>query len=77
MSALVKVAGKFTTKINFRSGILFTIAYADIESLESLHALFDNRLDYMLVKFEQKRLVRTMQKFEVFFFFLKSKNINY
>ena len=31
-----------------------TIADADIESLKSLHTLFDKYLDHMLVKFEQR-----------------------
>ena len=31
-----------------------TIADADVESLKSLHALFEKYLDHMLVKFEQK-----------------------
>ena len=38
-----------------------TIADADIGSLKSLHTLFDKYLDHMLVKFEQNRVVRTIQ----------------
>ena len=36
-----------------------TIADTDIESLKSLHTLFDKYLDHMLVKFEQNRTVWT------------------
>ena len=43
-----------------------TIADADIGSLKSLHILFDKYLDYMLVKFEQNRMVGIIQNF-VFF----------
>ena len=43
-----------------------TIADADIGSLKSLHTLFDKYLDHMLVKFEQNRIVRTIQNFELF-----------
>ena len=39
-----------------------TIADADIWSLKSLHTLFDKYLDHMLVKFEQNRMVWTVQK---------------
>ena len=58
MSALATVApksfnGKFTAKIDFRSGILRYNADADIGSLKSLHTLFDKYLDHMLVKFEK------------------------
>ena len=50
----------------FRSVIYITIAYADIESLKSLHALFGKYLNHMLVKFEQNRMVRSIQNFELF-----------
>ena len=43
-----------------------TITDADIGSLKSLNTLFDKYLDHMLVKFEQNRMVRTIQIFEVF-----------
>ena len=43
-----------------------TIADADIGSLKSLHTSFDKFLDHMLVKFEQNRMVQTIQNF-VFF----------
>ena len=75
MSALATVArksfnGKFTAKIDFPIGhFMYTIADADIGSLKSLHTLFDNYLDHMLVKFEQNRMVRTIQNLVVFFFF--------
>ena len=42
------------------------IANADIGSLKSLHTLFDNYLDHMLVKFEQNRMVETTRNFELF-----------
>ena len=77
MSALATVAGKsfnskFTAKIDFPIGyFIFTIADADIESLKSLHALFDKYLDHMLVKCEQNRVVRTIHNFD-FFFLIKN-----
>ena len=43
-----------------------TIADADIGTLKSLHTLFDMYLDHMLVKFEQNRVVRTIQNFVLF-----------
>ena len=43
-----------------------TIADADIESLKSLQTLFDKYFDLMLVKFEQHRMLRTIQNFELF-----------
>ena len=58
--------GKFTAKINFPIGILCYIADADNGSLKSLQTLFDKYLDYMLVKFEQNRMVQTLQSFELF-----------
>ena len=40
---------------------------ADIGGLKSLHTLFvPQYLDHMLVKFEQNRVVRTIQNFELF-----------
>ena len=39
---------------------------ADSGSLKSLHTLFDKYLDHMLVKFEQNRMVWTVQNFELF-----------
>ena len=44
----------------------WSIADADIESLKSLHTLFDKYLDHMLVIFEQNRMVPTIQNFELF-----------
>ena len=38
-----------------------SIANADIESLTSLHRLFDKCLDHMLVNFEQNRTVGIAQ----------------
>ena len=42
------------------------VANADIGSLKSLHTLFGMYLDHMLVKFEQNRMVRNIQNFELF-----------
>ena len=51
----------------FFNRVFYTIiADADIGSLKSLHTLFDNYLDHMLVKFEQNRMVGTIQNFELF-----------
>ena len=72
MSALGTVAGKsfngkFTAKIDFLIGYYYvTIADADIGSLMSLHTLFDKYLDYMVLKLEQNRIVRTIQNCELF-----------
>ena len=72
ISALATVAGKssnckFTAKIDFRSGKYYvTIADTDIESVSPLRTLFDKYLYHMLVKFEQNRMVRTIQNFELF-----------
>ena len=43
-----------------------TITDADIESLNSLHTLFDKYLDHMLVKFEQNRMMSSINNFELF-----------
>ena len=53
-------------KLIFRLVIYVTIADADIGSLKSLHTLFDKYLDQMLMKFEQNRMVQTIQKFVLF-----------
>ena len=72
MSALATVAGKsfngkFTAKNCFSDRAFYIIiADADIGSLKSLHTLFDEYLDHMLVKFEQNRMVRTIQNFDLF-----------
>ena len=47
--------------------LTFTIVDVDIGSLTSLHTFFDKYLDHMLVKFEQNRMVRTIEKFELFY----------
>ena len=54
-----------TAKIDFPIGY-FIIVYADIGKLKSLHTLFDKHLYHMLVEFEQNRMVRTIQNFELF-----------
>ena len=41
-------------------------ADADIKSLKSLQTLFDKFLDHMSVKFQQNRMVRTIQIFVLF-----------
>ena len=46
--------------------IIIIIADADIGRLKSLNSLFDKYLDHMLVQFEQNRMVRTVQNFELF-----------
>ena len=72
MSALAMVTrksfnGKFTAKIDFPIGHFYvTITDADIGSLKSLHTLFDENLDLMLVKFEQNRMVWTIQSFVLY-----------
>ena len=38
---------------------------AEIESLKSLHTLFDKYLEHMLMKFEQNRMVQNIQNFEL------------
>ena len=53
-------------KMIFRLGISCTIADADTGSLKSLQKLFDKHLDHMLMKFEQNRMVRTIQNFVLF-----------
>ena len=49
---------------------IFYVTIADADdtgSLKvSLHTLFDKSLDHMLVKFEQNRMVRTKQNYELF-----------
>ena len=60
---------KFTAKIDFIIIPLvcfITIADAVIKSLKYLHTLCDKYLDHMLGKFEQNRMVRTTQNFELF-----------
>ena len=51
-----------------------TVANADIESLKSLHTLFDKYLDHMLVKFEQNCMIQTTRNFELFDKKKKKKN---
>ena len=54
--------GKFYCKNWFsdRASFFIFITDADIGSLKSLHTLFDNYLDHMLVKFEQNHVVRNI-----------------
>ena len=42
------------------------IADADIGSLKSLHTFLDKYLDHMMVKFEQNRMVRSIQSIVLF-----------
>ena len=54
--------GKFTAKIDFLIGhFMLPLLMLTFGSLKSLHTLFDKYLDHMLVKFEQNRMVRTIQ----------------
>ena len=58
----IDVHSKFTTKIAIAIRyFIFTIADADIESLKSVHKLFDKYMDHMMLKFEQNRMVRTVK----------------
>ena len=68
MSALTTVAGKsFNGKFTVFDHVFYiTIADADIGSLKSLHTVFGKYLEHMLVKFEQNRMVRTLQNIEFF-----------
>ena len=43
-----------------------TITAADIGNLKSLHTIFDKYLNHMLEKFDQNRMVRNIQNFELF-----------
>ena len=59
--------GKFTAKIDFLAWVFYiTIADADIGSLLVSPYIFDKHLYYMLIKFEQNRMVQTIQIFELF-----------
>ena len=59
--------GKFTAKIDFLiRHFIVTIADAHIESLKSLHTLFDKNLHHMLVKIHQSRMGWIIQNFEIF-----------
>ena len=54
-------------KINFCSKFAIKLfANADNGSLKSLHTIFDTYLDYMLLNFEQNRMVQNIQNFEPF-----------
>ena len=62
------VNGKFTVKIDFPIDRAFyvIIAVADIQSLKSLHTLFDKYLAHRLVKYERNRMVWTIHNFVLF-----------
>ena len=73
MSALATVAGKsfsgkFTAKIDFPIGYLMLPLLMLTLSLKSLSIHYLIHLDHMhaQVKFEQNRMVRTIQHFELF-----------
>ena len=72
VSAFASVArksfnGKLTAKIGFLDQAFYvTLTSADIGSLKSVHTLIYKYLDHMLVKFEQNRMVRNIQNFELF-----------
>ena len=58
---------KFVAKISFSyQKFNVTISNADMGSLIFLHTLFDKYLYYMLVEFEQNRMLRNIHKFELF-----------
>ena len=61
MSALATVT-------HYNREFYVTIADADIRSLKSLNTSFDKykNLDHIVVIFEQNRMVRTTQNFELF-----------
>ena len=59
--------GKSIFAVNLRLKLFCaTVANGDTGSLKSLRTLFDKYLDHMLVKFEQNRMVRNIQNFELF-----------
>ena len=59
--------GKSIFAVNLTLKLLrATVSNADTGSLKSLHTLFDNYLDHMLVKFEQNHMVRNIQNFDLF-----------
>ena len=72
MSALATVArksfnGKFTAKIDFQIGhFMLPSLMLTLKVCKSLHTLFDKYLDHMLMKFEQNRMVRNIQIFQLF-----------
>ena len=51
--------------VAWKSFFNVTITVADVGSLKSVHTLFDKYLDHMLVKFDQDRVVRNKQNFEL------------
>ena len=53
-------SGKFTANIDFPIGNF--MSDADVGSVKSLLTLFNKYLDHMLMKFEQNRMLRNMQK---------------
>ena len=53
----------YCKKMHFDRAFYVTIADADILSPKSLNTLYNKYLDHMLVKFEQNRMVKTMQNF--------------
>ena len=63
MEARKMFNGKLSAKIDFLIGHFYVYADTDIESLKSLHKLFDKYLDHMLMKFEQNHIVHTIQNF--------------
>ena len=58
-----QINAKFDFPIGHFMLLLLTLT---LEVLKSLHTLFDKYLKCMLVKFEQNRMVRNIQKFELF-----------
>ena len=72
MSALAMVARKsLMTNLMFSDRPFYvTIFDADIRNLKSLHTLFDEYLDHMLVKFEQNP--RKSEPFKILSFLIKN-----
>ena len=63
---IICTIGKFIFAVNLPLNLfLATVANADIGSVKFLHTLFDTYL-YMLVKFEQNRIVKTTRNLSFF-----------
>ena len=62
-AALKSFDSKFTAKIDFPyEAFYFTITDADMQSLKSLHTLFDKYLDHVRVEFDGNRILRNIEK---------------
>ena len=70
MSALATGAGKnfngkLAQKIDFPIGYFMLLLLILTLKVKSLHTLFGKYLDHMLVKFEQNRVIRSIQNFDL------------